>query len=122
MLNRVESHPTHPAQEDEAPATTTAEPEGADAVASRAVHPLVAILLAGAVLRLVLWAWFQDKPIHIWDEQDYNTLAVNLLRSGEFAFTPGTPTSLRPPLYPALVAGVYRLFGPENFQAVRLLQ
>src|SRR5262245_26684557 len=81
-------------------------------------NPLVLILVTGALLRLGLWAWFANEPIHIWDEKDYNPLAINLVEHGEFAFTPGTPTSLRPPLYPALVAGVYRLFGLENFAAV----
>jgi len=50
-------------------------------------------------------------------------LATNLVRHGEFTFVPGeTASSMRPPLYPALVAGVYALFGVENFAAVRLLQ
>src|SRR4029079_4513034 len=31
-------------------------------------------------------------------------------------------TSLRPPLYPWLVAGVYEVFGVENWQAVRAVQ
>ena len=83
---------------------------------------LLVILVAGAVFRLALWAWFRDVPPHIWDEKDYNALATNLVRHGEFGFSPGSPVSIRPPLYPALVAGVYRLFGVDNFQAVRLLQ
>jgi 4-amino-4-deoxy-L-arabinose transferase-like glycosyltransferase len=84
---------------------------------------LAVILLAGAVVRLLLWAEFRHEPIHIWDEWDYNALATNLVQHGEFTFNPGgTPTSLRPPLYPAVVAAVYRLSGGENFAAVRLLQ
>jgi 4-amino-4-deoxy-L-arabinose transferase-like glycosyltransferase len=67
--------------------------------------------------------YFRNEPISIWDEQDYNTLATNLVQYGEYTFTPGeTASSMRPPLYPALVAGVYTLFGIENFAAVRLLQ
>src|SRR5947209_6075065 len=80
----------------------------------RSMKPLAIILLAGVVVRLLLCVWFYDKPCRIWDENDYKTLAVNLLRHGEFSFTPGSPTSLRPPLYPALVAGAYALFGEEN--------
>jgi 4-amino-4-deoxy-L-arabinose transferase-like glycosyltransferase len=84
---------------------------------------LVLILLAGVLVRLLLWYAFRDEPIHIEDERDYDLLARNLLNHGEFTFRPGeTPTSLRPPLYPALVAVVYRLSGVENFAAVRLLQ
>jgi 4-amino-4-deoxy-L-arabinose transferase-like glycosyltransferase len=83
---------------------------------------LAAIVLAGAAARLLLWLSFQGQPLAVWDERDYNTLAVNLVRHGEFAYSPGRPASLRPPLYPAALAGVYELFGLENFQAVRLLQ
>ncbi|HYV34497.1 MAG TPA: glycosyltransferase family 39 protein [Gemmataceae bacterium] len=84
--------------------------------------PLLALLLAGAAVRLCLWFWFQHLPIEIVDEQDYNSLAKNLVEHGEFSYFPGTLTSIRPPLYPLLVAGVYTLFGLENFQAVRLIQ
>ena len=83
---------------------------------------MFSLLVAGVLVRLALWAWFRDQPIHIWDEQDYNRIAVNLVQRGEFGLHAGTPTSLRPPLYPTTLAVVYRLFGLENFQAVRLLQ
>lgn len=86
------------------------------------LHPLVLILLTGGALRIALWSWVGDAPLTIWDERDYNTLAVNLEERGEFALRAGVPTSIRPPLYPALVAGVYRLVGVENHRAVRLLQ
>src|SRR5262249_31769482 len=56
------------------------------------------------------------------DEQQYNALALTLYRTGEFGFEEGTRTSIRPPLYPAFLAGCYHLFGPENWQAVRLVQ
>lgn len=83
---------------------------------------LLLILVAGAAVRYGAWTWFAGQSLHIEDEQDYNRLACNLIQHGEFALTPGQPTSLRPPLYPALVAAVYRLFGMENYQAVRLVQ
>jgi 4-amino-4-deoxy-L-arabinose transferase-like glycosyltransferase len=83
---------------------------------------LLLILALGAAVRLGLWRAADGQPLNIEDERDYNALAVNLVEHGEYAFTPGRPDSLRPPLYPALVAGVYRLFGLENYQAVRLLQ
>ena len=83
---------------------------------------LLLILAVGAGLRLGLWTYFAGQTLHIEDEQDYNQLACNLVQHGEFAFEPGVPTSLRPPLYPVVVAGVYRLFGLENYQTVRLVQ
>jgi 4-amino-4-deoxy-L-arabinose transferase-like glycosyltransferase len=83
---------------------------------------LILILTAGAVLRLALWVWFDGRPLNIVDEQEYNAIARNLAEHGEFAFQLGQPTAIRPPLYPAAVAGIYRLFGVDNFQAVRLCQ
>lgn len=83
---------------------------------------LLLILLIGLLVRLGLWVWFAPLPPRITDELDYTRLAKNLLQHGEFGFEPGKLTSLRPPLYPFLVAGVYGVFGLDNNQAVRLLQ
>ncbi len=105
-----------------APVQTEASGAPVAPPARERLWPLLVILVLGAALRLGLWGWFDGAPPQIWDERDYNTLAKNLVQYGEFAFEPGEPTSLRPPLYPALVAGTYRLFGLDNFQAVRLLQ
>jgi 4-amino-4-deoxy-L-arabinose transferase-like glycosyltransferase len=88
----------------------------------RTISPLVVILLVGAALRLALWFHFEGLPLHDDDEKDYNNIAVNLVERGEFAYKPGEPVSLRPPLYPALVACVYAVAGVENYQAVRFLQ
>jgi 4-amino-4-deoxy-L-arabinose transferase-like glycosyltransferase len=94
----------------------------AAATANGQLLPLLLILLAGALVRVGLWTWFQDLPIRIHDERDYNALAINLVEHGEYAYILGVPASLRPPLYPALVAGVYAAFGVENLQAVRKVQ
>jgi 4-amino-4-deoxy-L-arabinose transferase-like glycosyltransferase len=80
------------------------------------------ILVAGAIVRIALVVWFQDKPIRIDDEQDYNQLAVSLVERGEYGYRAGIPATLRPPLYPGLVAAVYWAFGSENFQAIRCVQ
>lgn len=86
-------------------------------------RPLLLILLAGAVVRLALWAWCRDLPISSQDDQaEYHAIATNLAVHGEFAVSPGVPTSIRPPLYPALVAAIYRLGGVGDFAAVRLAQ
>jgi 4-amino-4-deoxy-L-arabinose transferase-like glycosyltransferase len=84
-------------------------------------RPLLVILLAGACVRVALWLAFDGLELHD-DERDYNSLAVNLVLHGEFAHEPGQSTSIRPPLYPAFVAGIYWLAGVENWQAVRLVQ
>ncbi len=83
---------------------------------------LVGLLIAGAAVRVVLWEQFRDVTPQITDELDYIGLAGTLVGSGEFGFAPGRPVSIRPPLYPAIVAGVYRVLGPENHEAVRALQ
>lgn len=89
---------------------------------ARSGRVLAAILVVGTLVRLVLWQGFVELPPRIHDELDYDTLARNLVEHGEFAFRPGTPTSLRPPLYPALVALIYGLCGVGNYQAVRFVQ
>jgi 4-amino-4-deoxy-L-arabinose transferase-like glycosyltransferase len=80
------------------------------------------LLAVGALLRVVLLIFSWNQPLAIWDERDYNALALGISQRFEFAFEPGQLTSLRPPLYPALVAGIYTVFGAENFQAVRAVQ
>jgi 4-amino-4-deoxy-L-arabinose transferase-like glycosyltransferase len=97
-------------------------PTQSSALSAVQLPALAWILLAGAVVRLALWAWFRDVPISIGDEKEYHALAANLATRGEFAFDPGMPTSIRPPLYPALVAVIYRAFGTGNIAAVRLVQ
>jgi 4-amino-4-deoxy-L-arabinose transferase-like glycosyltransferase len=99
-----------------------AETSAAGGEPRKRLWPLLVILGLGVVLRLALWAWFQGLPPQIVDERHYSTLGANLVRYGEFAFKPGELTSERPPLYPALVAVVYRLCGIDNCQAVRLVQ
>ncbi len=71
---------------------------------------------------LLIWIWFWDYGLQVWDERDYDALALSILERHEFGFTPGDQTSLRPPLYPAFLAGVYACCGAQAFSAVRLLQ
>jgi 4-amino-4-deoxy-L-arabinose transferase-like glycosyltransferase len=105
-------------------AMATARPQGRGDSAARRwrVTPLVVLLGAGAVVRLLFWYSFRAEPLNVWDERDYHALAANLLEHGEYTFTPGgTPTSLRPPLFPAVVAGIYAVAGAGNYAAVRLV-
>lgn len=80
------------------------------------------ILASGAVARLILWVGCAGLPLWPDDESDYNALAVRLVEQGAYCDAEGRLTSLRPPLYPAFVAGVYWVFGTESYQAVRVLQ
>lgn len=85
-------------------------------------RPLLLILLVGAAVRLALWAALGGGAIRIWDEEDYHAIATNLATRGEFALVAGEPTSLRPPLYPALLAASYELFGVGDWRPIRLFQ
>ncbi|MER3414808.1 MAG: hypothetical protein C4297_01150 [Gemmataceae bacterium] len=92
----------------------------------------IVILATLALLpRFVLWYWYWIHPeIGLYhDETDYDQLARNLVEEGVYGYEqPGgavTPASLRPPLYPAFLAAIYRLFPSDRFMALsvaRLLQ
>lgn len=84
-------------------------------------YPLAAVLLGAAGLRLLVWLWCLGEPLHPGDEEHYHELAVHLVREGRFILE-GQPCSMRPPLYPLFVAGVYACFGVGSFQAVRAAQ
>jgi 4-amino-4-deoxy-L-arabinose transferase-like glycosyltransferase len=84
--------------------------------------PLLIIVIGASLVRLALWMGFQGLATLHDDEREYNAIAKNLVKHHEFAVTTGSLTSIRPPLYPAFLAGVYSIAGIENFQAVRFLQ
>jgi hypothetical protein len=81
-----------------------------------------AALLAGLVIRVVVLAQTTSLGTPIMDEQHYAQLAGNLLNGHGFSWGPGRPTSIRPPLYPSLVAAVWGVAGENNYQAVRFVQ
>ena len=80
---------------------------------------LAIVLLAGLAVRLALLAHTEPLPLRIVDEQHYAALATSLLHGHGFAWEPGRATSIRPPLYPLFIAGVWRLAGSESLQAAR---
>ena len=81
---------------------------------------LAIILVAGLALRAALVAWFHGEPLYVADEQSFSEIATSLATNGTFAVASGELTSLRPPLFPGIVAILYTLFGVENFTAVRI--
>jgi hypothetical protein len=83
---------------------------------------LVTLLVVGALVRLGLIFVFAGQEPEIVDAQDYNRLAIGLVETGEYRDASGNLTSLRPPFYPLLVAGLYQCFGLENYRAVRVAQ
>jgi 4-amino-4-deoxy-L-arabinose transferase-like glycosyltransferase len=95
---------------------------GAAALSRAELARLALVMLAGLLVRLVLLWRFADVGLAVHDERDYDQLAVSILERGEFGFSPGELTSIRPPLYPVFLAGVYSVFGAQNYQAVRAVQ
>ena len=80
------------------------------------------LLLIGLAIRLVVLWNVRHLPATIADEQQYTLLAHSLVTGDGFAWGPGRPTSLRPPLFPFVVAMVWRVVGSESLQAVRALE
>ena len=79
------------------------------------------ILVAALGLRLLILMMTTGLSLRIVDEQQYHVLATSIVEGRGFASTSG-PTSLRPPVYPALVAGLWTLTGSRSLQVVRAFQ
>ena len=79
-------------------------------------------LLWLALLTRVLWlARFPADPIGPIDAEGFHLLAANVLVGRGFAIgwePPFCPTAIRPPLYPAFVAGVYATLGRDPARVV----
>jgi 4-amino-4-deoxy-L-arabinose transferase-like glycosyltransferase len=91
------------------------------------VTALLVILIAGILVRALLWTWFAGLDLHD-DELDYDNLAVSLAQENAYRLQ-GQTTSIRPPLYPFAVSLVYRAVGVDEpaglaraRQAVRAIQ
>lgn len=94
-----------------------------DAASQRtATTVLWCAVAAGLVLRLIVLAQTGGLGTGIVDEQHYRSIAGNIYEHHEFAAAAGSPTSIRPPLFPAMVAGVWALTSPQSLQAVRVVQ
>jgi 4-amino-4-deoxy-L-arabinose transferase-like glycosyltransferase len=76
----------------------------------------------GLLVRLALLSQMVGVDTEIIDEQHYRQLAENVLAGHGFGWGAGQPTSIRPPLYPGLLALTWAIAGHVDLQAVRLLQ
>lgn len=83
---------------------------------------LLSCFVIGLLARFVILWHTSALGTTIVDEQQYSALAGNILAGHGFAWGPNEPTSIRPPLYPAMLAGVWTVAGPRNLPAVRALQ
>ena len=73
------------------------------------------------VIRFVLLIPQYGAPLNIVDEQHYNGLAENLLQYHVYG-DQEHPSAMRPPLYPFLLALIYKITGQSNQDIVRVLQ
>src|SRR5262245_49890481 len=89
---------------------------------ARSRRVLWAALAIGLLVRIVLWWKVASVDTQIVDEQHYRQIAENLIAGNGFAWGPGRLTSMRPPLYPGLLALTWSLVGGVNLQVVRILQ
>ena len=83
---------------------------------------LASILLVGLLLRLGIMAVMDGSELQIVDETHYDELAVHLVETGDFGSETEPYVSIRPPLYPWLISEIYRVFGIQNYTAVRVIQ
>jgi 4-amino-4-deoxy-L-arabinose transferase-like glycosyltransferase len=83
---------------------------------------LMAALVIGLLIRLAILWQTPDLGTKIIDEQQYSQIARSLVAGHGFAWGEGRPTSIRPPLYPAMLAGIWSVTGSENLQVVRVVQ
>jgi 4-amino-4-deoxy-L-arabinose transferase-like glycosyltransferase len=91
------------------------------ALSPRQRRALLVVFAAGLAIRLVILADTASLTTKIVDEQQYSQIAANLAAGNGFAWEPGQRTSIRPPLYPALLAAIWTI-SPGNLQAVRIVQ
>lgn len=95
------------------------------------------VIIFGVALLVRLFAIFVLLPDHEYrpshDAFQYNMLAESIMDGRGFGWPTGGnqhsfwalpegPTSTRAPLYAAFLAGIYQVFGAENFTAARIAQ
>ncbi len=90
--------------------------------ARQALRALGVVIVGAALARLGLLLLTAGLGPVIVDERHYHELASSLVAGRGFAWADGTPTSIRPPLYPAFVAAVWVAVGQPSLLAVRAAQ
>lgn len=88
----------------------------------RVPRTLIVLALLAVVARVWLAITFGSQPPVIADAIDYDRMAVGLIETGQYIAENGERTSLRPPLYSALVAAIYAVFGERSYVAISLVQ
>jgi hypothetical protein len=75
---------------------------------------LTVIIVLALAFRVLFWIEVVGAAAPLrGDEIDYDAIARSLASGHGFSRTADVPTASRPPLYPILLAGVYRIVGPR---------
>ena len=87
---------------------------------------LLAIVVAAFAIRLLATAQFEGLSSGpnsgaFYDGVEFEQIAANLVRHGEFSVHPGRPTSFRAPGFPIALGAVYAVFGVGNFVAAHVV-
>ncbi len=72
---------------------------------------IITIFLFALLIRLVYVLIMPPRPLNWDDTLSWNAVAWNLANGKGFKEIDGSPTHIRPPIYPILLAGIYLLFG-----------
>ena len=97
-------------------------PDAPSLQTSRNPHVWWALFAFGLIVRLLVLIAVVDLPTTIVDEQHYARIAMSVMSGDGFGWGPGSPTWIRPPLYPGALAAVWTAIGGVNLQIVRALQ
>lgn len=78
-------------------------------------------LAVGLLFRLIVLTQTTGLGTPIVDEQHYAQLARTVVQSGVYGMSPEAPTSIRPPLFPGMVAALWTVTGVDHLQVVRVV-
>jgi 4-amino-4-deoxy-L-arabinose transferase-like glycosyltransferase len=76
---------------------------------------IITILITALILRIAWVLAIPTQPIS--DFKEFNRIAVSIADGKGFVGLDGKPTAYRPPGYIFFLAGIYSLFGPNDFIA-----
>ena len=85
-------------------------------------RPLIILLTLGLVVRLIGLYLVDQLGVRIVDERHYFQLASSIVNGWGFAWGAEVPTSIRPPLYPAILALIWTIVGYKSLFAIRVVQ
>lgn len=90
----------------------------------RTMFVVLSVLLVVRLAMVALYPFLcKVMPEWAWSNNDgYDAIAINWVRTGTFSLQPGIPTASRLPLYPALIAACYAIGGVRFPLVVMVIQ